>query len=615
MTQGSPEPAPESTDPMVKNSVFSNIEPRITLILGKFGSTPESDIIDNLATEIDEHDLDICRQMLFEESKSVISKTLKGQTIPDFTMKRRINPGKNVSYAKDVVALGLYLCELKSEYPHELLSKPGTYVALRNRSKSTNDISIKNCIDSKSNGGPSVSDECKNDDKCDECVVRKVKIDSLNDLCISYKKDIDTLKNDVAVINDLCSMYKKELDTFKSEYVNANVEFVGRLCQMEKKMGIQNQQNPNRQHPNQQGGSHGQTSQPPPSNNESTVEGATSTAVNQSLDTSVRLVMPATLTDTQLRNLDPSELIARADQMGQVIDQESSSSSDSDNSVASSVSNNVGSSSEDDTDDEVFITHADVGTSPKAVRMNEGRPYRGKKNADQKSSAASKDPVKPALRKPSQGPTPRKRTKSTSSQNKFSGAGNKPKSKYIFEGKQQPTEVKSRSNTLYLQNIAKQDCSPKELADNIKEYASKKGYLIKYARIFQNNSRNVVSCKIVVPESQSEELIGESSRAWPQGVTCRRWRESGPPSADNPEPNYKKTNMNRPDQNRRQTYKPQSRNNKDWTGRTLNKGKFSGPNESSSSDWESDEERLSYKSWYKNFMRKAYENEMKHKKY
>ena len=55
-------------DPFARNSVFSKIEPNILRILHKFGSTPESEIVETLVNDIDEHEMNVCRQMFFEES-------------------------------------------------------------------------------------------------------------------------------------------------------------------------------------------------------------------------------------------------------------------------------------------------------------------------------------------------------------------------------------------------------------------------------------------------------------------------------------------------------------------------------------------------------------------
>ena len=104
-----------SKKPLTKHAVYEDIHPRIKLELDKIGSKPETDIIEALVNEIDEHELDICRQMLFEESKSMINQKLEEGTSTDFELKTRKNPNKNMSYAKDILKLAIYIGELKSE--------------------------------------------------------------------------------------------------------------------------------------------------------------------------------------------------------------------------------------------------------------------------------------------------------------------------------------------------------------------------------------------------------------------------------------------------------------------------------------------------------------------
>ena len=184
--------AAASLNPLTKNDVFSKIHPRIKLELDNLGSKPEQEIIEALINEIDEHELDVCRQMFFEESRSLVTKDIGEGTTADFELKNRKNPNKNVNYAKDILKLALYISELKSEYPMDILSKSAyTYVNLRNRCKS---VSLPITSDATKNEGLGHDKGQTNCEKiqCDDCDVFKSKIVSIDE---KYCNEIAMLKN------------------------------------------------------------------------------------------------------------------------------------------------------------------------------------------------------------------------------------------------------------------------------------------------------------------------------------------------------------------------------------------------------------------------------------
>ena len=648
----------DNANPLSKNSVFSKIEPNILRILHKFGSTPESEIVETLVNDIDEHELDVCRQMFFEESKLVVTKNTGENTIPSFEMKVRKNPGKNISYAKDVVKLGLYLCELKSEYPIDLLKNSGTYVPLtfRDRSKSVNDVNnaigSSTSLGTKNEGlgqGIQGSNKCESNKKCDDCSAHEAKIVSLNEM---YHNEIETMK----------SNFDMQIVLLKSELSEFKLEFAGRLRKVEQATETQPRTKNNKQASTTE---HKKQSIPEPGDGEKSpascppgsfgsvevVDSRSSTASPLRTQTrKERYEMPEPLSDSQLRNLTISQLLDRANTIGQANDSQENTANESD---SESAKENDTSCSEDDnesdvestdeyeTDDEnddVFVTHVDVGTSPKMVRMvftgsaeekkepvteavtehtkgkttNEWKTQHRRKATQRKNSSASQTsegrmPRKNGFKgKAGRGMSSETDKKKTESSSRTEKQTQKKSKSHLFEGKPhvEHTEHRGKSCTLFLQNITKKDCHPKELADSIKEYGSKKGYQIKFARIYENNNKNVVSCKIVVPESQSEELIGESSRVWPKNVTCRRWRESGPPSEnDTPSPNYRKFSEPRKNYPQKSTY--------DWAGRKFSRGKLT-RSVSSSSDWESENEGdKGMRTWYRKFIKYCYENESK----
>ena len=170
-----------------------------------------------------------------------------------------------------------------------------------------------------------------------------------------------------------------------------------------------------------------------------------------------------------------------------------------------------------------------------------------------------------------------------------------------FSGKAHKPKV--RTNSLFLQNINNSnDVSFKEMADRIKEYGKEKGYDIMYARIYENKFRgDTVSCRIVVPENQSEELIGSGTRAWPKNVTCRRWSEE-PPTGRKEQGGQRNNSRNR-----------------DFIGSRLKRGRVGTGSGMETSDWESDSESSTSEEqkrrvWYKNFakyMNFAFSNDVK----
>ena len=645
----------ESADPLSKNPVFNGIEPRIAHYLKKFGSTPENEIVEGLVTDIDEHDLDVCRQMLFEESKSVLAKSLPGEeTIPEFAMKGRNQPGKNISYAKDVVNLGLYLCELKSEYPHDLLSKSGTYLALVNRDRRSKSVSDINRVGLSQAPSTSTDDRGpKNVMKCDECDVIKVEINQLkqafdvvkNEVCVKKCDECDVLKIEISQLKHAFDLTKDECVKLKLDNAAQFAVFSDRLNKLENALKQAEPSDTKPENPAQQ--------QKPPVQEKQTeakdmptsnllghpsgsvaLSNVSATGVSTSGQTdnaSVKSVYPEMLSESQLKNLNPEELLARAEQRDIAADAESqndnsddeSSDSDDKKSILSISSDEVAYDSDSDEYDEVFCTHVDMGTSPKMLRYefvgspdkhdshltNIGKNQRDAteknewKNVKPRKSSRRKNP--PADRNSKEQPRKRisqneRRKRAPSAPRKSTASQNG----HLFEGNSAADSPSrnTKSCTLFLENIKKKDCPPKELADSIKQFAAKQGYQIRYARIFDNKNRNVVSCKIVVPEAQSEELIGQSSRVWPQNVTCRRWRESGPPSAsDPPEPNYRKESRQHTNER-----KIQAPNKSDWIGRKMNKGKFTQPHNSSNSDWESEGEQG--RTWFRRMIRYCYEN-------
>ena len=135
------------------------------------------------------------------------------------------------------------------------------------------------------------------------------------------------------------------------------------------------------------------------------------------------------------------------------------------------------------------------------------------------------------------------------------------------------------------------------MADSIKQYGKEKGYDIIFARIYENKfNDDIVSCRIVVPESQSEELIGSGTRAWPRNVTCRRWSDE-PPTGQSDKYKSERTN---------QHSKTSVRGRSDWIGSRLNRGRVGASTGRDTSDWETDCESISNEEqkrriWYKKF--------------
>ena len=653
------EEASVSVDSLTKNKIFSEIHPRIKIELGKLGSVPEQDIIETLVNEIDENELDICRQMCFQESRLVIAKTLDDGTTTDFELKTRKQPNKNLSYAKDIVKLALYLTELKSEYPFDVLAKSTTYVNLRSHCKSK---SVSELGTSKSLGQDKGPVSCGTNIKCDDCDVLKAKITSLEDM---YRTKFDDVNNELATqkakVVSMHEMYRSEIDSVKNDYSNqictlknelfdTKVAFTGRLHQLEKATGIvtggpgtsqQMQQQPSQDNAQVKNTRKDQTN--PATDSASSIhltdEGSRASPPVQSQNNIGRYESLKSITESQMRNLSVTQLLNRADQMGQASDVQNSSISsreDARNNSSTSTHATTGSTDDSDSesadtenDDDVFVTHVDVGTSPKMVRVvftgsaEEGKdiPPRNRTPSTESWKTPKTKKSKPRRRSSSSAQTNRSQTQKKpefqgkpNSRLSTEGRKRKPASSqsserkapagksYLFEGKSSSSSTYEKSCTLFLQNIAKKDCPPKELADSIKEYGSKKGFQIKYARIFDNNNKNVVSCKIVVPESQSENLIGESSRVWPKEVTCRRWRESGPPHEnETSNHNYRRASGPRQVKSQEPT--------RDWAGRKMSGGKVRA--DSSSSDWDNEKHGESgmYKTWYRKFIQYCYEND------
>ena len=336
--------------------------------------------------------------------------------------------------------------------------------------------------------------------------------------------------------------------------------------------------------------------------------------------------IPTQLSDSQLNNMDPLQLVERADRLADAIDKYdktkknkkeevrddvsiNSTQYDSDSSSDSSSITDSSDSSNDTTDydsddsvdsvNSVVLVKVDVGTSPTQYEL-----VPNKKSSMKKSH-------KPSGFKPeneSKGTTSRKqRTRRPRSQSKEKLE----KKKFRFEGKVSSQKESSsstpafrgRTNTLYLQNINRPEgVSFKDIADGIKDFAMKKGYLVTFARVFPNKFRDdIVSCRITVPENQSEEMIGSGQRIWPRDVTCRRWSNAGPPSSNQPEQS----------QHRHSKYPKRRSNLGDWMGNKLRNGRITNTSEADlgscwETDSESDHSENERRIWFKKFVRFAY---------
>ena len=109
--------------------------------------------------------------------------------------------------------------------------------------------------------------------------------------------------------------------------------------------------------------------------------------------------------------------------------------------------------------------------------------------------------------------------------NKLTGAPKpKPKSYNKLEGRANNVQI----DTLYVQNIVRHSGeSLKEIAERLRGYGKERGLKILSARIYPNRyNEEIVGCRITVPATATDNLIGQSSRVWPPNVTCRRWRNS-----------------------------------------------------------------------------------------
>ena len=87
---------------------------------------------------------------------------------------------------------------------------------------------------------------------------------------------------------------------------------------------------------------------------------------------------------------------------------------------------------------------------------------------------------------------------------------------------------KPRTAELYLPNIAKHDGdSLKDIAEMVRERARKGGLYVITSRVVQNRyNRNIVGCRITVPERQMDDALG--NRVWPRGMKARKWNPEKP---------------------------------------------------------------------------------------
>ena len=119
-----------SSDPLILHGVFSSFIPRARQILTGIGSTPESEMVESLATDIDETKLEGIRNSLFEAAKPMIASIFPDNIVTDFEMIRRKMPAKCIALAKDIIKISVFVCGMKTVFPIEVISKPNTYVEL-----------------------------------------------------------------------------------------------------------------------------------------------------------------------------------------------------------------------------------------------------------------------------------------------------------------------------------------------------------------------------------------------------------------------------------------------------------------------------------------------------
>ena len=565
-------------------------------------------MVESLATDIDETELEGIRNSLFEAAKPLIASIFPDNVITDFDMIRRKMPGKCIALAKDVIKISVFVCGLKSVFPIDIISKPNTYLDLCKKKKETVGVHTAS--------GSNESQDVENDvHKCCNC----------------RKYQAQSEANSRAIVN---------LDNYVK---NIEAIFVAKIQALEKacvRVGVSATQDKSLQDKSPQQ----KTPQDKPQDHKSTETAPTQDAKNeentQSLESSESSSIlleadgntnpastdqsgsPDVLSESQLRDLLPSELLERADRLSQALrtengdqrdstrdtvnnEHESESSSDeeyvTDNQTGAGTDPGYEEDSDEDSDSDVKITKdlRSVGTSPRRVRIQ-----------SHGNDAAAKQRNKPSSRKRNNSTasamsddgftTPRNQRKKnkpekkpeTAEKIKFEGKPS-PSKRSEFVGKAQKPKV--RTNTLFLQNINRSsEVSFKEMADRIKEYGKEKGYDIMYARIYENKFRDdTVSCRIVVPENQSEELIGSGTRAWPKDVTCRRWSEE-PPTGRKEQGGQRNSSKNR-----------------DFIGSRLKRGRVGTGSGIETSDWESDSEpsvseQQKRREWYKNFAKYMY---------
>ena len=456
--------------PLIEKAIDMGIDPTISNILNGLDMTSSLELIEQLSTDIDKKDLELCRSILFENAKlrfqSEYQTTNAGKPDPKLELSGRNGDLINQKYSRDIIDLCKYVFEKVDFFPQNVLttSCKKTYLDLVNSKE------------------PPIFSQ--------ENAVKEPISDPKDALIASLTEKYDRLASSV----DKFWKYLLNVETLHGDELMNMRNLINEL-----KAASQSKQSTSQQLP--LGSKHAITKPPDSPTILEQLMTQNSGTVDNTQITSSLMINSSHVPDTA-STPPPGQQCATSDGA----QQRAASGAEHDGPLTKPTGegHHAGPQHQDKKKpEEISNTEDDPITIHDSPTMNR----------DNENSNTDED---------NQWITPRYHRDNRNRKRNHSGedldlrGGSRPK--YELIGMKQVRSVEMYVHGLHL----KENQSFKDLATNVRRYCEDKGVRVMTSRIIRNwHDDQLVGCKISVPERNMDTVIAD--RFWPHFVTCRKW--------------------------------------------------------------------------------------------
>ena len=466
-------------DTFTNNPVFNALDDRISQILRKCGSTPKSDVIEELLLDFESKLLEESRDIVFSFAQTKVNDayTANGGTIPEgvkIELRKRRTPA---NYALDMVDLVLYVGGAVVAFPKDVLSKESTYVEIdKKRTDDKTQGSTREPCQQVIKQGTSGSDKC-----C--CIAVKEEMKKHATLLLTLKDFVLNSKN--ISVNDLNSAFKV-------------IDFRG-------------------------------------SNSHQTVNGQNSTSASHTSDGEANSGPPGA---TQPAQPAPPASQPAAQPDTQATQQKSTGDANAANGNGGNESTPTeGAESQPGSTNQGTMMTPDPARGQAAGKSSgpglQQKPiFIGSKPSFVGNLSDDREP------KDTSGKWQIKESKAKSGSKKnVKLSGGKPKNSNT------PLTGRSYKTTdLYVQDITRHEGdSLIDIANRVRAHCQGHDIRVTFARVYPKRyCTETVNCRISVPLDDIDSVLG--IRIWPDGVVCRRWQPEPPKRNYSEKPTYRGNN-------------------------------------------------------------------------